>query len=225
MGDNMTYLFERLESKSKLPACSESFWTSIFCLYLLHLGEMKKKDQRLNIWQFSKSDSWYSQQPHRYLTVDGMTFDDIVSEPKGLWEAYRSNDNPLTIPPECGGFEPDIILRIPNERDDKYKYVLIENKITTNACLAGNQMTNYPLLIKYLSYNSIYCEFYILRSVGCSKKLDEQTIFFQNELNKNFGILLWEDIMLQMIDFKFNLPGINPTNWKQYSGGIYGIGT
>jgi len=224
MGDNMTYLFERLESKSKLPACSESFWTSIFCLYLLHLGEMKKKDQRLKIWQFNENDSRYSQQANRYLTVDSMTFDDFVSEPRRLQEVYQSNNDPLTIPPKYGGFEPDIILRIPNERDNKYKYVLIENKITTNAYLAGNQMENYPLLVEYLLGKSINCEFYILRSVGCSKKLDKQAIIFQNRLNNNFGILLWEDILLQMVDCKFHLPGINPNNWKQYMGGIHGIG-
>lgn len=54
------------------------------------------------------------------------------------------------------------------------------------------------------------------------RKIVHQTLQIQNELNENFGIILWEDILRQMIATHFKIGDFNPegNGWIKFTEAI-----
>lgn len=58
---NASNLFERRGGEESLPGSSESFWTTVFGLFLLHLGKSSEKEKELLVWQCKNPPAppWY----------------------------------------------------------------------------------------------------------------------------------------------------------------------
>src|SRR6267378_1086664 len=99
---NMTHLFK---TGSGLPDSSESFWTSLFALYLLHLG---RTNGMLNVWERLDSDKAPYYRPRKgssTLDLSGLKFENVSVEPKALAMA-RYFKSVAGLSAEDSGFEP-----------------------------------------------------------------------------------------------------------------------
>jgi hypothetical protein len=224
-GGNATWLFQgESPSREGFPVSEEHFWTTIFALFLLHLGE-GKGESKLSIFR--------CKQPGRQgaspcferggdLHVCGVRFEDVAIEPKNVNGSCFAAG--LDGPWKAGGFDPDVLLRIcTSDSAEKSSFAVVENKRGGRSCggLARGQMENYPLLVEYLKANRIDCRFLLLMSLACSEdgKLWEQAVELQDRLKGKFGILLWEDIFRHMARAQFRLAGIDIDEWSQkYTG-------
>lgn len=213
--DNATWLFQR--KNGSLPACSESFWTTTFAYFLLHLADVK--DAELTIWRCTGSNCapWYEPRPtSSKLSVSGLQFDDLSVECPSLAGNFFSPD--LCVPPEIGGFRPDVLVKtFPQGTKKQPKYWLIETK--TTELLQGNQEINYPRLVNYLAQHVIDAEFLLLISVG-AEGLYRPASQLQRELDHRFGLLLWEDVIRRMAQYGFRLPGLSVADWQGFTHSI-----
>jgi hypothetical protein len=80
-------------------------------------------------------------------------------------------------------------------------------------------MNGYPELVTYLNKVGIICDFLLLISVGNDSSFtgakDLQNKMIGNGLEKNIGVLLWEDVILKMNKNNFIIPGIEINDWVQ----------
>ena len=217
---NATYLFEGRNKERVWPASAESFWTTLFSLFALHLGTGTASRGRLTIWHCTDGPKapWYvPRSTNPTLGLANVTFDDIAVEPHGLSRPWPGTNDLLTA--AAGGFPPDVVIRSHiRERDH---FVIIENKVTYGACLAGNQIENYPRLITWMLERNISFDFLILQSAGCCDALAQQARSFQREpWAAYFGILLWEEVLREMKGTNFMLPGVPIDAWQRYSGAL-----
>ena len=215
---NATYLFEEKKSDVRLPELphkSESFWTAIFALFLLHLGNIKTGKGELSIFQCiaprPSQRPWYERRyKNPILNLAGLQFKNLTVEPPSLAGRWFG---PEEVPPGIGGFRPDVVIA-PRQSNSVPNYILIENK-TDGSNLTKRQMDNYTNLLSFLSNNKINCEFLLLLSVG--NNIDKSARKLQEKLKDKFGLLLWEDILRQMKVHQFQLPGINIDHWQKYA--------
>lgn len=205
---NFTHFFETGPLNS-----SESFWTSLFALHLLHLGEI---GGTLKIWSRLDRERppYYSQRKERpFLELGNVTWQAIAIEPRcaqmGAYLAARAK-----VPIREASFEPDVVLTRTGDGDPGPRYTLIENKITQ--VLQENQMENYPRLVKKLMETGSSAQALLLMSVG-SRKVDKQARRLQHELDNAFGILLWEDVLRDMNRTQLDLPGVNFQPLENYT--------
>jgi hypothetical protein len=212
---NATYLFEDSNKERVWPASAESFWTTLFSLFILHLSNGTAPRGKLTIWHCTDGPKapWYVPRSKEKLEFKNVTFDDITVEPYGLCRPFLCTNETLTA--EAGGFSPDIVVRSRSKNRDHF--VIIENKVTSGSHLAPNQIENYPCLMKWLSERKISFDFLILQSVGCCDALAEQTRFLQKEWQRHFGILLWEEVLREMKRTNFLLTGVPIDRWERYS--------
>lgn len=216
---NATYLFEEKKTDGSLPELphkSESFWTTIFALFLLHLGNTKTGKGKLPIFQCIEprpnQRPWYERRHENpILNLAGLKFEDLTVEPPSLAGPWFHLDR--EAPQEKGGFRPDVVIA-PRQSNSVPNYILIENK-TIGSNLTKRQMDNYTNLFSFLSNNKINCEFLLLLSVG--NNIDKAARKLQEKLKDKFGLLLWEDILRQMKVHQFQLPGINIEQWQEYA--------
>lgn len=202
---NATHLFEKISGDRSFPPCSESFWTTVFGFFLLHLSKSDIDVPTVTAWRplDGTGPPYYERKlPADWLSVRSLTFQDLAIEPRtvmGIWDKVGVN---------LGGIAPDILLRLRRDEglDD---YALIENKITSGAALNCNQESVYPKLVDSLKKGNIPCRLFVLHSVGCGQTLFAQTKALQQRLNNRFGIILWEDVFRLMAARKFNLPGFD----------------
>lgn len=176
---NATGLFNSQEK-------GESFWTSLFSLFLLHLAARTTSRDVLTIWHCTDGPKapWYVRRlANSNLQLANVGFDDMAVEPSSV------SFMPEEITPEAGYFPPDIVIRS-NPGDGRH-FFIIENKIKGH--LQNNQIHNYPELIKWLLDHKISSfDFLILHSEGRSDALAQQTRNFQKSKwgADHFGILL-----------------------------------
>ncbi len=211
---NATYLFDRFE-KDQLPPCSESFWTTLFALFILHLGQTS--DGKLRVFQTKEpaAHPWYDPIPVRSVTLSKIAFDDLIIEPQSLSSCFST---PLSV--QLGGFETDVFMRMHDRTASKPKYLLVEVKTGSSASLQENQLSNYPGLVTQLNKQNIDTELLLLLSVGANDKLYKQTKDLEKKRDENFkfGLLLWEDILRQMAFSNFSPSGIDTGTWaKNYT--------
>jgi hypothetical protein len=199
---NFKHLFEKT---SGLPKSSESFWTSLFALYVLHLG---RTNGMIKVWERLDSDKAPYYGPRKgssSLDLSGLKFEDVSVEPKAHATAcYFKLVAGLSA--EDSGFEPDLVLWRPPSGSSGPTYLFVENKITQK--LQQNQMQNYPRLVKSLNKKGTKAEFLLLMSVG-SNEVDRQARILKTQLGPCFGLLLWEDILRGMSRSGLVLPGID----------------
>jgi len=189
---------------------SESFWTSIFALFLLHLGSQPRQNSTLPVYQcrLTSAAPWYERRSAApELIMEGLKFDGIVVEPRTL---KGFSGAPETI----SGIRPDLFFTIKMETD-KRKYCFVENKTVGN--LNSNQLQAYPKFINYLSGQNYDCEYLLLLSVGCSNKTFREAQGLQARLQGHFGLLLWEEVFRQMKIRDFDLPFIREMDLLSYA--------
>lgn len=202
---NATYLFGR--AGERLPACSESFWTTCFSLFLLHLARLNKP---LRIWECRDSvhRPWYWKRASSpLLDVSDLTLNDISVEPSSAGD-----------PADFGNvarFRPDVLLSFPGKPG---RVVLIENK--TSQCAQANQLKDYPLLSSIFTNRGMTNEVLWLVSVGSKRKLYTQLKNLESILQGRFGVLLWEDVLGLMASCAFKLPGMPIEEWSKYTSDL-----
>jgi hypothetical protein len=196
---NATHFFERRECHQPVPACSESFWTAMFALFLLHLSRTEK---RLRVWSCTDNGTkpWYRlHRAIRELRLPAITLHDMAIEPRDVMRVCPNQDISLV------GISPDVLVCL--GRQEPRPLLLVENKVTTGAMLNHNQIKAYLDLVRVLPPGSL---FLVLKSVGCSTDLYQQVHKLAQALPDRFGILLWEDVLQAMARTAFELPGLEP---------------
>ena len=202
---NATNFFET--SRDVLPASSESFWTSVFAFFLLHLADVPGR--KIRGWKpcYSDNPPWFEVNPEIDFQVYGLTIYKLAVEPKSLDSMYRSLGQKLT------GVSPDIVIQ-----ESPKSLLFIENKIKTGAKLNSNQLSGYPSLIEALGKEGVAAQMVVLMSYGCSNKLFKQTqdLYKEKKLEAKFGVFLWEDVFRQMTIVGSGVPGLEPQTLESY---------
>lgn len=213
---NATYLFEGKYKERIWPTSSESFWTALFALFALHLGCGSTPRSRFTVWECTNgsNNKWYSPRAARStLELTGLNFDSIAIEPRALTNPWPGTQDVLSA--KVGGFSPDIVIRSCNAEGHDH-FVVIENKIA--GCLAPNQYENYALLATWLVEKKVSFDLLLLQSAGCRGSLYDQAHSFQRSpWGNNFGILLWEEVLREMLRTEFTLAGLPVQSWHVYT--------
>jgi hypothetical protein len=215
---NATDLFELTEKNRGLLPNSESYWSTLFSFYLLHLSTARIANKLITTWFCTNQGPHYFKRKaaSAYLSVEGLTSKDIAVEPtkslKGIWRSSKIDKNDYFT-----GISPDIIFKIA-QTTGKDRYVLIENKVKAGADLNSNQKTSYPDLIKQLSKEKIDCSLFLLQSLGADK-IYESAMTLQEDFSQsnNFGVILWEDVIRCMKRDGFIIAGIDFDAWQPYT--------
>jgi len=198
--DNATYLFE----KYKLH---ESFWTILFTLFILHQKYIK-------VWQCNDKKPYFIKRSSRSLIkLNTVKFDDLIIQKPLYAEDFSKNIGEL--PNNLGGLTPDLLITL--RQSPQNKYILIENK-TDEVHLGWHQKNTYHKLVSYLNNEkNIDIQYFLLVSCCCDKLFADAKIL-QKNLNDQFGVVLWEDILKQMINaIDFKIPGIDFIELEQYT--------
>jgi hypothetical protein len=206
---NATDYFERRHGNRLYPACSESFWSTVFAFFLLHLAQTRQ-DIRLRVWEPTQQPPrlWYKpKRDELAFDVTGLVFEGIAVEPTTVAGVWPDIDITLT------GIAPDLFLRFDRT---KGTYVFVETKVTTGASLNSNQESNYPALVTRLAARGTDVRLLILKSIGCCSRLYAQSTRLQGQLGDRFGILIWEEVFREMRRSKFSLPGLDTESLQAY---------
>jgi len=214
---NATYLFELTKGKSEqefaLP-CSESFWTTVFTLFLLGHSEQIGS---IRVWHYQRQKPYFKSSQGRIFDLRGLHASHIAVEPSVASHIRHFgelvNDSSEEVA-RWSGFRPDLLVRRPLT-DGRHKYTFVEVK--TGSISAASQLENYSALISELTRKRIPCEFFFLCSVG-GKALDTSVLSFQQmaDLNEKFAVLLWEEVFLEMAALSFQPLGTE-IDWTKYS--------
>jgi hypothetical protein len=229
---NATHLFEGWSADGarplgKLPPSSEHFWSSVLSLFVLHLAD---KQIPLNVWRATEGGTprWFDHRsPQPQLDLGKLLFDDVSVEPYSL--SGSSLHPTLNVPQDIGGISPDVVVR-PGPAPEGGagalgRFVFVECKTRYSSRLDANKTKIYPQLFRYLRRaHSITCEYLLLMSVGMDNVFYRQVFDLQNSLKGEgfgFGLLLWEDVIRQMIETGFCLPGVKVEGWKPFTDALY----
>jgi hypothetical protein len=219
MALNATHLFER--KTAPWPALSESFWTSLFAMFALHIGAGLVPKGRLTIWHCANGSGgkWYLPRAGRpALNLTALTLDRITVEPRALSKPWPGSG--IIPPADVGGFSPDLVM-ISQTPEGPDHFIIVENKVTSQACLMDNQVENYPVLARWLTSRQASFDLLLLKSVGCCKALYDQARSFQNEnWGGRFGILLWEEVFREMRRTEFAPGGLPVETWRPYTAAL-----
>ncbi|HEV2488987.1 MAG TPA: hypothetical protein VGT03_04200 [Candidatus Acidoferrales bacterium] len=197
-----------------MPHHSESFWTSLFALFVLHLAE---RGAALNVWHCKEpTDGRYYEPRHSSgaIVLAGLRATDVsVEPPTGAMKSVVQGL--LNEEVNAAGIRPDLFIRVPLAAPSgEWKYLFIENKTTGG--FQPNQEENYPALLESFEKNGKPCEFLLLTSVGSCKPY-ESAKRFQRTMREAFGLLLWEEVLLQMKAHELKLPGIDTGAWQPFT--------
>ncbi len=196
-------LFEKTDGHRSLPPSSESFWSAVFALFLLHLAKHEQHGALISWNPNPEGPPWYERTSgDASFRVSGLTFDGMTVEPQTVMEILPEDSRHLTL----GGISPDIVIRLPKEEGSDPGYALIENKITSGATLNANQRSAYADVVRCLADARLY----VLQPVGCSQNLFDATVDLSKSLREKFGVLLWEDAFRLMERTRFSALGFNP---------------
>ncbi len=175
-----TYLFER---PTRTCHNSESWWTALFSIVLLHLakhpksGEIITKEYRRGpVWAYCEAGG---------LDLLELSFSEVFVEPKLTAELFQG----LRWPKDFWNLVPDIVISRPKRR----RTIFIENK-TTGANIRKRQLKDYLGAIEYLKHNDWNAELVYLMSIGYQPDR-EWNLIEENRVR----VILWEDV-LRVID-------------------------
>lgn len=214
---NASHLFEQRRHEGGLPDSSESFWTTLFALFLLHIGKAEQEQGRLGVWLCKKDEPnppWYvPRKGAPTLNLLGLNFEDISVEPDTLY-GWRPHSN-LALPADIGGFRPDVLARLRRQRRGDESYLVIENKRWS--ALSSAQEESYLNLMNFFEESGINAELMLLFPVGCSTKLFNQAQHLQDLLPDRFGVLLWEEVFQRMRAYGWHVSGIDVDGWQKYT--------
>lgn len=213
---NATYL---LKGHSRIwPPCSESFWTTLFSQFLLHLATGSGSKSSLTIWhcRSAKGPPWYEPRAGRsQLDLDNLTFESITVEPPAGLHPRPWPDIGLAIPAKVGGFSPDVVIRFSPKPGGRARFAVVEHKI--EGSLQKNQVENYPALLEWLRKAGVDCQFLLLQSVGAGDQLYRQARKLQDLLKGAFGIVLWEEVIRCMLASGFKVAGVDLADWQRFT--------
>ena len=174
-----------------------------------------------NLWQCSDGGNkkWYSKRLSKpILELTDLDFESIVIEPRALWKPWPETS--FDLPTAVGGFSPDIVMRSRGQEGTQH-FTIIENKITTGACFADNQLENYSHLAKWLREHDIAFDILLLQSVGCCETLYNQARLLQNgPWGSSFRLLLWEEVLQEMARTRFMPRGLPIEKWNLYTSAL-----
>ena len=210
---NATNLFGNTDAS--LPYCGESFWTTLFALFLLKGAQDNPDSFQVNVYERNSSNSsapYYQlrrESPHFAPGAISMRDISIEPPPNKTQEYLAKQCGGLRLP--CFGISPDIVIRVAG----KSVLTLIECKISGN--MQSNQLDNYKTVVSELKALNVQCQLLLLASKGMANALDIQVRHLQESLDGNFGLILWEDVLLRMIETKFDVPGVDLNQWRRYS--------
>jgi hypothetical protein len=146
------------------------------------------------------------------LKIDG----DILIHPStdvflpkiGARVGFNLTDDPARYPArgDIAGIDPDIVLIQP---ETKGVYI-IENKPYYGSSFDGNQGPGgaYIDFVLWLNMRKVPCEYLVVHSVGWSHSQYQKEKQIQKDMQSLFGVLLLEDIFLQMSKYKFSYSDI-----------------
>lgn len=214
MGENATFLTE------KYPGQEKQLW--IPCIYNFFQKIKPKLSVSKCIESPSQGGPWYeSRQKSPFLHIEG----DILMEPirDDFLEKISTrfgidliglSSGRITATGDITGIGPDIIIIKPN----KQGIYIIEIKPYSWSSFTGNQEYSgaYLKFINWLNYKNIPCEYFVVKSIGCTPSLYENVLKIQKNITNHFGILLLEDIFSVMDKTNFEYPDINE-KWGEYS--------
>jgi hypothetical protein len=212
--NNATYLFNG--DDKNWPASSESFWTTLFGLFVLHLSNIGEPTTGLNIWQGANGTDgkWYERRkPSTTLELSNLSFNSIAIEPSNLLKILW----PEKLEQKEGGFSPDIVIKT-RKADGSDHFIIIENK-GSGATLRENQLENYPRLMDWLKVKKVSFDFLLLQSVGNNYYLFKKACELQKKYEQ-FGILLWEEALRVMQKTHFAPQGLPIPLWQVYADAL-----
>lgn len=215
--DNATWLFERETSVADFPHSSESFWTAIFALFLAHLGARPDPPQRsVQVYEI-KDAAKPSFRRLDKMPIFQVGFDDIAVEPSKLGGKYFGAG--VNLSPAEGGFRPDLFVRLREATGGFATHILIENK-TIRYAFKEDQALKYERLMEALKRQNVHARLLLLTPAS-PEDSDRTTLptalSLQSKLGAGFGLLLWEDIIRQMQNTGFAVPGVNLPEWQRYT--------
>lgn len=196
------------------PAHSESFWTSVFALFLLHLASQEKP---LRLWRYesSRQRPWYwRHQSTPALDLSGLRPGDLSVEPttRGHGDFFQVLAD---VSVKKAGFRPDILLRLSSSDAKGDRFILLENKTTEH--LQRNQMENYPALSRALSEKGVKNHVCLLMSLGADDSFCKCVEELHSDLGQGFSIVLWEDVFRSMKAAGFQPVSLPVDEWLEYT--------
>lgn len=164
---------------------SESFWTSLFALYIL--GVSNSGAERIPAYQHTNRGEF---RKDGFLKIpSGLKFEDVVVEGGigdiSFFKKAGFNGNEIL---EDFWFKPDVVIRA-----DSKKVIVIEIK-TVGHHLGEHQKNNYVNFTKFLNERGCNAELYFLLSCGHEKNSDWELLTEKGE-QLEYKILLWEDVL------------------------------
>jgi hypothetical protein len=185
---NVTYLFCQPEKEGRENGLhsSESFWTSIFALYILIASDLRKPTQ-IPTYKFIKDDkdNWKYIRNKEFLNVPiGLKYDDLIIEGKINKFMKRIGIPDEAITAEYWDKKPDIIIKKDNQIS------IIEVK-TIGSPLLKDSVEFYIKLKNLIKIKSEYnVELYFLYSLG-----NNEAEKYLNNNDPPFKIILWEHVL------------------------------
>ena len=149
---------------------------------------------------------------------------DVCKEPKldvllgkieGAFEVnLRDDPKRFSAGNDIAGFSPDILVIRPN----KQGVYLMENKPYYESELDGNQIPGgaYAEFTRWINGRVPRCEYLVIRSISMRKSPHKKLFRLQEDLKNLFGIVLLEDVFLQMHKDDFRFPGMTES-WNDYT--------
>lgn len=179
--NNATYLFLK---PANCYHNAESFWTSVFALYILS-GRAKPiptYDFIINSgkWEFKPKSGDFS-----FEETPG--FFDVVVEGKISYDSFE-----IDPPIELQALTPDIVIKRPGKHVS-----IVEIKTTGRHRLGEHQLSLYMKLFHWLKEVGWKPQFYLLLSAGHESKPDFELIRNREHPDKRqpHSIMLWEDVL------------------------------
>jgi hypothetical protein len=181
---NATYLFCRPEARENGLHSSESFWTSIFALYILIASDLRKPTQ-IPTYKFKDDqDHWEYIKNGEFNVLMGLKYDDLIIEGKINKFMELIEISAQYITKEYWDKKPDIIIKKDNQ------IIIIEVK-TIGSPLLKDSVEFYIKLKNYIKTKSEYnVELYFLYSLG-----NNEAEKYLNNNDPPFKIILWEHVL------------------------------
>lgn len=167
---------------------SESFWSSLFALYILALSN-SQKELIIPAYNYHHDDStghWFFEQDGNFQIPPGLSFHNVIVEGKVNHHSFPGIDK---IDNEYLNLQPDIIITRQREI-----YII---EIKTVGHRIGKQKSLYERLVKFLNEREFHVELFFLLSIGHESKSDWRLL--RNNEESQFRILLWERILEDIV--------------------------
>lgn len=176
--DNATWLFEY---PPKDLHNSEQWWSSLFSMFVLHLGAQSKPEP-IAVYQCNGEKDWrFTLARDRSLDCTGLKYDEVFVEQKLHKDIFELR----AWPDELGGVSPDILI----VRRPRKTAILIENK-TIRATFNG-QIERYLRIVNHLCEQGWSARF--LPLISCGYEVERE-----RRLLQDLDVILWEDVLRRM---------------------------